>query len=61
MSYPETKRIAQIDIYYGVEVADPYRWLEDLDGDETKSWIEAQNALSFIWPYSNDVETWNAK
>ena len=32
--------------YHGDAVADPYRWLEDLDADETRAWIEAQNRLA---------------
>ena len=46
LSYPEARRVDRVDDYHGVEVADPYRWLEDLDGAETGEWIEAQNALS---------------
>lgn len=44
--YPKTKKIDQVDDYHGTEVADPYRWLEDLDSPETRAWIEEQNALT---------------
>ena len=47
--YPETERGDVVDTYFGEEVADPYRWLEDLDGNTTAAWVEAQNAISF--PY----------
>jgi len=47
--YPETERGDVVDTYFGEEVSDPYRWLEDLDGDATAAWVEAQNAVSF--PY----------
>jgi len=44
--YPETRRDARLDDYHGVSVADPYRWLEDLQAEDTRGWIEAQNALT---------------
>lgn len=45
--YPETRRDeGVVDDYFGVEVADPYRWLEDLDAPETRAWIAAQNRLT---------------
>jgi len=47
--YPVTERGDVVDTYFGEQVADPYRWLEDLDGEATAGWIEAQNAISF--PY----------
>ncbi len=46
LQYPETKKINHIDEYHGVKIADPYRWLEDLNSEETKAWIEAQNKLT---------------
>jgi prolyl oligopeptidase len=45
-AYPEAKRVDHVDVYHGVRVADPYRWLEDESSPETRAWIEAQNALS---------------
>jgi prolyl oligopeptidase len=46
LSYPAAARSAQVDIYHGVSIADPYRWLEDTDSPETKAWVEAENRLT---------------
>lgn len=34
-----------IDEYHGVSIPDPYRWLEQLDSPETRSWIEEQRTV----------------
>lgn len=49
VEYPKTKKIEQMDNYHGTKVADPYRWLEDDNSAETKSWVEAQNKVTFAY------------
>jgi len=45
--YPETKQGDVIDNYFGFEVRDPYRWLEDDRSAETEAWVVAQNKVTF--------------
>ena len=47
LDYPSANRGGVVDNYHGVEVADPYRWLEDPDSDATRAWVEAENAVTF--------------
>jgi prolyl oligopeptidase len=47
LPYPVAKKVAQVDDYHGVKVADPYRWLEDPDSPDSRAWIEAENKLTF--------------
>jgi prolyl oligopeptidase len=59
-SYPPARKSDQVDDYHGVKVADPYRWLEDLDSTETRAWVEAENKLSFSFlesiPQRNSIK-----
>ena len=43
---PPTEVREVVDTLHGVEVADPYRWLEDREAPETRAWIGAQNAYT---------------
>jgi prolyl oligopeptidase len=46
VQYPVTRAAEQADDYHGTRVADPYRWLEDLNARETANWVSAQNAVT---------------
>ncbi len=45
--HTETRRSDFKETLHGREMADPYRWLEDANSDETKAWVQAQNKVTF--------------
>jgi prolyl oligopeptidase len=45
-AYPMAHRGDQVDVYFGTRVADPYRWMEDVDSPEVKQWVMEQNAVT---------------
>ena len=47
LKYPETAREGVVDNYHGIEIADPYRWLEDDNSERTAEWVKAQNEVTF--------------
>jgi prolyl oligopeptidase len=49
LAYPPARRLDQVDLLHGVPVADPYRWLEDIDSAETRAWVAAENRLTFAY------------
>ncbi len=51
ISYPESRRSDHVDVIHGVEVPDPYRWLEDdvRESEEVAKWVERQNEISFTY------------
>ena len=42
-TYPKSKKINFTEILHGVEISDPYRWLEDFTSAESIDWINRQN------------------
>lgn len=69
LNYPDTKKDTSVsDNYFGTEVSDPYRWLENDTSAETKEWVKEQNEVSFGYlkeiPYRDNLkqrltELWN--
>lgn len=54
VKYPQTKKdTTVVDTYFGQEVKDPYRWLEDDMSSETQQWVKAENAVTF--EYLNQI------
>ena len=44
--YPPAPKGDTVDDYFGTKVADPYRWMEDLNSPEVKQWVDAENAVT---------------
>ncbi len=47
VDYPETRTVDVVDTIHGEKIADPYRWLEDDNADDTKAWVRAENDVTF--------------
>ena len=45
-SYPKAEKDGTVDEYFGVKVADPYRWLENDTSQQTAAWVEAENKVT---------------
>jgi len=68
LKYPDTKKVDTVTNYFGTEVKDPYRWLEDDRSEETEDWVKAENKVTYDYlakiPYRKDLnerltELWN--
>lgn len=49
LAYPQTRKVDQVDTYFGTKVEDPYRWLEQENSPETSQWVEAENKVTFAY------------
>ena len=47
LKYIKTKKVDTVTNYFGTDVQDPYRWLEDDRSKETEAWVENQNEVTF--------------
>jgi len=60
ISYPHTQKENVTDHYFGTEVADPYRWLENDTSAATAAWVKAQNEVTFNYlekiPFRNALK-----
>ena len=60
INYPLTTKGNQVDNYFGTQVADPYRWLEDDKSAETEAWVKSENEVTYNYlskiPYRNDLK-----
>lgn len=60
ITYPETKKGAIVDTYFGEEISDPYRWLEDDRSEETANWVKTQNLSTYEYlnkiPYRQELK-----
>ncbi|MCF4008117.1 prolyl oligopeptidase family serine peptidase [Rheinheimera sp. UJ63] len=68
INYPQSRQGDVVDNYFGTQVADPYRWLEDDRSSETESWVKAQNESTFAYlkqiPFRDQIrdklqQSWN--
>lgn len=60
LKYPTTKKVDTITNYFGTDVKDPYRWLEDDMSEETAEWVSAENEATFGYlsqiPYREELK-----
>ncbi|MDA3781345.1 MAG: prolyl oligopeptidase family serine peptidase [Bacteroidales bacterium] len=60
IKYPDTEKGNQTDVYFGTEVKDPYRWLENDTSQQTKDWVRAENKVTFNYlakiPFRDDIK-----
>ncbi|EOY4667262.1 prolyl oligopeptidase family protein [Vibrio alginolyticus] len=65
MHYPKTRKDSVVDTYFGHDITDPYRWLEDDRSEETAQWVSGQNSVTFDFlgqiPYRQQIRDLVAK
>src|SRR5947209_4922977 len=58
--YPETRKVDTVTTYFGEQVKDPYRWLENDTATETADWVKKENDVTFAYlgkiPYRDKIK-----
>ena len=61
INYPITEKDVVVDTYFGNDIEDPYRWLEDDLSQETSNWVDSQNEVAFNYlksiPYRDKLKS----
>ena len=60
LPYPNTKKVDTVNTYFGTQVPDPYRWLENDQAADTKEWVKEENKVTFNYlgqiPYRDAIK-----
>ena len=60
INYPLTEKKVMVDTYFGTDIEDPYRWLEDDLSSNTMNWVDSQNEVTFNYlnsiPYRDKLK-----
>ena len=60
-NYPISKKEIVVDTYFGTDIEDPYRWLEDDLSLDTFNWVDSQNEVTFNYlksiPYRKKLKS----
>lgn len=48
-NYPVSAKVDTVDTYFGTEVPDPYRWMENDTTKQVSNWVTAQNNVTFSY------------
>src|SRR5688572_22155081 len=59
-AFPATRTVNVVDDWHGTKVADPYRWLEDLNSSEVREWAAAQTRAAEAHLQDSVLRTWMA-
>ena len=60
INYHDTPKKPVVDVYFGTEIKDNYRWLEDDLSSETENWVKKQNKTTSDYlnqiPFREDLK-----
>jgi prolyl oligopeptidase len=57
LDYPSTETMPYVETIHGIEISDPYRWLEDFTSEDAKAWVTKQNAFTKNFITESEIKT----